>query len=221
MASISGICSSSPSLKPQIKTLFLGTTGSLRKDSVSFPIRAKYNDGKFGAGAAQSVAKEISVGLSAADGGVKKGLEKDPQALWSRYVDWLYQHKELGLFVDVSRIGFSDEFLAEMEPRFQAAFKAMEELEKGAIANPDEGRMVGHYWLRNSELAPNSFLKTQINNTLDAVCNFADDIISGKVSFHGIPSPWPFSWCSRLISGLAAYYCQLHSSYALWIFSKP
>ncbi|XWS14935.1 hypothetical protein CRYUN_Cryun35bG0051100 [Craigia yunnanensis] len=57
-----------------------------------------------------------------------------------------------------------------MEPRFQAAFKAMEDLEKGAIANPDEGRMVGHYWLRNTKLAPNSFLRVQIENALDAVC---------------------------------------------------
>lgn len=97
-------------------------------------------------------------------------------------MDWLYQHKELGLYLDVSRIGFTDEFVAEMEPRLQKAFKDMEELEKGAIANPDEGRMVGHYWLRNSNLAPNSFLKTEIDVTLDAVCKFADEVVSGKVS---------------------------------------
>lgn len=109
-------------------------------------------------------------------------LEKDPRALWRRYVEWLYQHRELGLYLDVSRVGFSDEFVAEMEPRFEAAFRAMEELEKGAIANPDEGRMVGHYWLRDSKRAPNEFLKTQIESTLDAVCNFADDVVSGKVS---------------------------------------
>lgn len=202
-ASISGICSSSPSLKSQTKTLFHGANCSLRKDSLSFPIRPKLNDGRLGLGAgpAHSVAKEIPVELSAADVGLKKekkGLEKDPHALWSRYVDWLYQHKELGLFLDVSRIGFTDEFLAEMEPRFQAAFRDMEALEKGSIANPDEGRMVGHYWLRNSELAPTSFLRSQIDNTLDAVCSFADDIISGKVSFHGICLPWPFSWCFSL-----------------------
>jgi len=70
-----------------------------------------------------------------------------------------------------------------MEPRFQAAFKAMEDLEKGSIANPDEGRMVGHYWLRNSKLAPKPTLKTLIENTLDSICAFSDDIISGKVSF--------------------------------------
>jgi glucose-6-phosphate isomerase len=58
----------------------------------------------------------------------------------------------------------------------------MVELEKGAIANPDEGRMVGHYWLRDSNRAPNSFLKNKIDTTLDAISAFADDIVSGKVS---------------------------------------
>lgn len=109
------------------------------------------------------------------------GLEKDPRALWGRYVDWLYQHKELGLYLDVSRIGFTDEFVKKMEPRFEMAFEKMRELENGAIANPDERRMVGHYWLRNSELAPNSFLKAQIENALDRVCLFADDVVSGKI----------------------------------------
>lgn len=36
--------------------------------------------------------------------------------------------------MDVSRIGFTDEFAEEMEPQFQAMFKTMEELEKGEIA---------------------------------------------------------------------------------------
>lgn len=70
-----------------------------------------------------------------------------------------------------------------MEPKLQKAFRAMQDLEKGAIANPDEGRMVGHYWLRNPKLAPNSFLRLQIENTLDAICKFADDVISAKVTF--------------------------------------
>ena len=136
------------------------------------------------------MAREISAELSSSSKPeiLKKkekieALEKDPRALWRRYVDWLYQHKDLGLFIDVSRVGFSDEFVAEMEPRFSDAFKAMEELERGAIANPDEGRMVGHYWLRNPKLAPKSLLTSQIERTLDAVCSFANDVVSGKVSF--------------------------------------
>lgn len=112
-------------------------------------------------------------------------VEKDPNKLWNRYVDWLYQHKELGLFLDVSRIGFTDEFVEKMEPRMQKALKAMEELEKGAIANPDEKRMVGHYWLRSPHLAPNTYLKDQIDRTLDRICEFADAIISAKVGGFG------------------------------------
>ncbi|THU47273.1 hypothetical protein C4D60_Mb09t13760 [Musa balbisiana] len=75
-----------------------------------------------------------------------------------------------------------------MEPRLQKAFHAMQELEKGAIANPDEGRMVGHYWLRDPKRAPNSFLRLQIENTLDAICKFADDIISAKIKPPASPA---------------------------------
>ncbi|KAI3842789.1 hypothetical protein MKX03_016472, partial [Papaver bracteatum] len=56
----------------------------------------------------------------------------------------------------------------------------MQELEKGSIANPDEGRMVGHYWLRNPALSPTPTLRSQIENSLDAICTFSDDIITGK-----------------------------------------
>uniref|UniRef100_A0ACD5U3C1 Uncharacterized protein n=1 Tax=Avena sativa TaxID=4498 RepID=A0ACD5U3C1_AVESA len=106
-------------------------------------------------------------------------VEKDPIKLWDRYVEWLYQHKELGLFVDVSRMGFTDDFLHRMEPLLQRAFVAMGELEKGTIANPDEGRMVGHYWLRDPGLAPNSFLRTKIEKTVDHILAFSQDIVSG------------------------------------------
>lgn len=187
MASLSGICSSSPSLKPN-RSSISNPLAAVRTDSVSFPARSKIADRAPSLVQSHSVAREISSDLSKTNDGLpkmaKKGLEKDPRALWRRYVDWLYQHKELGLYLDVSRVGFTDEFVEEMEPRFQAAFKAMEELEKGAIANPDEGRMVGHYWLRNSELAPTSFLQTQIENTLDAVWKFADEVVSGKVGMR-------------------------------------
>ncbi|KAK6116099.1 hypothetical protein DH2020_008368 [Rehmannia glutinosa] len=135
----------------------------------------------------QRVAREVqptSLSNSANDVVVapkSAGLEKDPRELWKRYVDWLYQHKDLGLYLDVSRVGFTDEFLQEMEPRLQKAFNDMVELEKGAIANPDEGRMVGHYWLRNPKLAPKPLLTKQIEKTLDKICDFAEQVISGKI----------------------------------------
>ncbi|KAF3786889.1 Glucose-6-phosphate isomerase 1 [Nymphaea thermarum] len=132
-----------------------------------------------------SVARDIPAELSKGESlqkGKMEGLQKDPTELWDRYLEWLYQHKELGLLLDVSRIGFSDDFLEKMEPRFQKAFLAMQELEKGAIANPDEKRMVGHYWLRSPHLAPNPFIRKQIGATLDEICKFADDVIGGKIT---------------------------------------
>ena len=36
----------------------------------------------------------------------------------------------------------------------RAALAAMAALEAGSIANPDEDRAVGHYWLRSPDLAP-------------------------------------------------------------------
>ncbi|KAK2992104.1 hypothetical protein RJ640_023487 [Escallonia rubra] len=152
----------------------------LRRESIPFLCRTNRASTLL----THSIARDIPASLSKSNDGVpkpKQGLEKDSIALWHRYVDWLYQHKELGLYLDVSRIGFTDQFVAEMEPRLQAAFKAMDELEKGAIANPDEGRMVGHYWLRNPKLAPKSFLRLQIENTLEALGKFADDVVSGKI----------------------------------------
>ncbi|PWA63452.1 phosphoglucose isomerase 1 [Artemisia annua] len=129
-----------------------------------------------------SVARDAPASVTATDAVKKeKGLETDPKVLWERYTEWLYQHKELGLYIDVSRVGFSDEFVKEMEPRFMKAFKDMVELEKGAISNPDEGRMVGHYWLRNPKLAPNSFLRLQIENNIEAISAFADDVVGGKI----------------------------------------
>ncbi|XP_059633024.1 glucose-6-phosphate isomerase 1, chloroplastic [Cornus florida] len=191
MASISGLCSSSSTFKPEkfiSRTTKPTSSLSLRKELLAFPNRSKLSDrccDRTSNLSVHSVARDIPASLSKTDNespfNEKKGLEKDARALWRRYVDLLYQHKDLGLYLDVSRIGFTDEFLEEMEPRFQAAFRAMEELEKGAIANPDEGRMVGHYWLRSPRLAPNSFLRLQIENTLEAVCKFADEVVNGKI----------------------------------------
>ncbi len=105
----------------------------------------------------------------------------DAAALWKRYQDWLYYHDGLGLYVDVSRMRFDDAFVEQLTPRFEVAFKAVDELEAGAIANPDEGRMVGHYWLRAPELAPSEELKNHIVDDLDAVKTFAKKVLEGEI----------------------------------------
>eukprot|EP00252_Welwitschia_mirabilis_P015621 TRINITY_DN344_c0_g1_i1.p1 TRINITY_DN344_c0_g1~~TRINITY_DN344_c0_g1_i1.p1 ORF type:complete len:617 (-),score=114.07 TRINITY_DN344_c0_g1_i1:375-2225(-) len=150
-------------------------TGLFRSKVFSSPVRECRRNGNHVVRAAAPVdTKKLKM--------KKTGLEMDPAKLWQRYTEWLYQHKELGIYLDVSRIGFGDEFIKEMEPHFRHAFKAMEDLERGAIANPDEGRMVGHYWLRNSARAPNAFLRQQIDSTLDRIVAFANDVISGMIS---------------------------------------
>ena len=104
-----------------------------------------------------------------------------PAELWQRYQQWLYFNAELGIYLDISRVRFTDSFIAEIEPKFTQAFKDMQALERGAIANPDEHRMVGHYWLRAPELAPKPELTQSITATLDRIEAFAADIHTGKI----------------------------------------
>ncbi len=93
--------------------------------------------------------------------------------LWDRFQKYYLANEELGLSLDVSRVRFTDEWLASMEPRAQKAFDAMKALEGGAIANPDEGRMVGHYWLRAPELAPTKELREEIVTCYASIRQFA------------------------------------------------
>lgn len=100
---------------------------------------------------------------------------------WDRYKNYYLRIDKLGFALDISRMTFGEEFLSTMETRMQKAFSQMDQLEKGAIANPDENRMVGHYWLRNSNLAPNKALKEEIDNTLTAIKEFANKVHSGQI----------------------------------------
>lgn len=103
------------------------------------------------------------------------------EQLWQRFNQYYREFPAIGLAVDVSRMNFPDDFLPGIEPRMQAAFKAMAALEAGAIANPDENRMVGHYWLRNSPLAPTPELRQEIDDTLAAIKSFASQVHTGTL----------------------------------------
>lgn len=106
----------------------------------------------------------------------------DLTSLWKRYQQHLCHCPAIGLWLDISRIGFDDDFFTRMEPAIQQAFKEMQELEAGTIANPDEGRMVGHYWLRDPALAPTPELQQEIRQTVAAVEGFAANIHAGTIS---------------------------------------
>src|SRR5882672_10329286 len=102
--------------------------------------------------------------------------------LWQRFQNHYTEFPALGLALDLSRMNFPGDFLDSMKVPIQKAFIAMAELEKGGIANPDEKRMVGHYWLRNPALAPTLTIRNEIEDTTAAIKSFAAQVHSGAIS---------------------------------------
>src|SRR5712692_10792704 len=103
-------------------------------------------------------------------------------SLWQRFQQHFLRYDDVDLFIDISRMKFPDDFFEQMRPKIDKAFVAMRELETGAIANPDEQRMVGHYWLRNPALAPNAELRRDIEETNQLIKAFAANVHSGKIA---------------------------------------
>lgn len=98
------------------------------------------------------------------------------------YSSSLIRYPELGFSLDSSLLPLSPHWLGEMQPKIERAFADMEALEAGGIANPDEGRMVGHYWLRNAGLAPNDELRAQITEPLATLKAFAEKVHTGSIA---------------------------------------
>src|SRR5438552_15095312 len=103
-------------------------------------------------------------------------------SLWPRFQKYFLRYDDLGFSIDISRMRFADDFFPRMDALVQEAFAAMRELEAGAIANPDEQRMVGHYWLRDSKLAPTPELRADIDDTNARIKQFAAEVHSGKIA---------------------------------------
>lgn len=101
-------------------------------------------------------------------------------SLWNRYCEQLIRYQDLGISLDVSRMDFDKRFLPSMEMQAKKAMAEMRALEGGAIANKDEKRMVGHYWLRNPAIAP-AKLRASIRADIAASKKFAARVHSGAV----------------------------------------
>ena len=106
-------------------------------------------------------------------------------SLWQRFQEYFLSYEDLGFSLDISRMRFPDGFLEKMQPRVEQALAAMEELEAGGLANPDEKRQVGHYWLRNPQLAPNEQLRAEIVETNARIHRFASDVHAGRITAPG------------------------------------
>lgn len=100
---------------------------------------------------------------------------------WNTFSSLLYHHDQLDISLDVSRIGLSDSTFAQLTPLMEQSLTLMKELERGGIANPDEGRMVGHYWLRNPKLSPTDAISGEIAGTVERIVQFARDVHTGAI----------------------------------------
>ncbi|MDR0435150.1 MAG: glucose-6-phosphate isomerase [Gracilibacteraceae bacterium] len=100
---------------------------------------------------------------------------------WEKYSRLLFYDEGTGLAVDPSQAAWPEGLLRPDRAETRHAWQEMMNLEKGAIANPSEQRMVGHYWLRAPELAPTAALTAEIRETLSRIDKFAAAVHSGAV----------------------------------------
>jgi len=108
--------------------------------------------------------------------------------LWQRFQQYFLSYDDIGFSIDISRMNFPEDFFTGTSLAADRACKQMKALEAGGIANPDEKRMVGHYWLRNPSLAPSPEIKEAIISTKKAILEFAANVHSGKIlSASGAP----------------------------------
>ena len=105
--------------------------------------------------------------------------------LWQRFQQYWISDERTGISLDISRMRFSDDYFARMENAAQKGFVAMRELEGGAIANPDEQRLVGHYWLRDAALAPAEEIRQEIARGISDIQAFAQAVHRGEIQAAG------------------------------------
>ena len=86
-----------------------------------------------------------------------------------------YNYFELthpGFFLDLSGFYDGPEGLLIEQEAIDGALSSMASLVNGDIANPSEGRMVGHYWLRDPERAPDAEISAAIVESWKDLENF-------------------------------------------------
>lgn len=104
---------------------------------------------------------------------------------WDRFKRWYLPVPSLSFAFDFSRMHFDEADLDSLKPQLETAFQEMKALEQGYQANLDEKRMVGHYWLRAPELAPQSKISADIVQTIQNIKNFAANVHNGSISGSG------------------------------------
>lgn len=104
---------------------------------------------------------------------------------FERFKKYFFNFPDLGLQIDAGKAGIDGEISQGLEGRLEKAFKGIDDIENGKIMNPDEGRMVGHYWLRAPELAPSVEIAGEIESTIGEIKKFASEVHTGKIAPEG------------------------------------
>jgi glucose-6-phosphate isomerase len=108
-------------------------------------------------------------------------------ALWQRFCGTRWADPDLEASLDVSRVRLDQGADVPLAAALGRALTAMAALEGGGQANSDEGRMVGHYWLRDPGLAPSADMGAAIRRSQADVRTLADAVRGGRLSGHDGP----------------------------------
>jgi glucose-6-phosphate isomerase len=100
---------------------------------------------------------------------------------WKGFQEGFVFEESLGMALDLSRMGLEPMFVEEMSSEMRRCYDELADLEAGAIANPDENRQVGHYWLRAPELAASSSVTQEIEQTLKDIKTFTQSVHEGTM----------------------------------------
>jgi len=101
------------------------------------------------------------------------------------YESLRWHDEQTGLSIDLSRLhpaGADPRAILDRLRGWAADCAAMADLEAGAIANPDEQRMVGHYWLRDPGRAPTAELRQAIERAIADVKRIASNVDAGLLT---------------------------------------
>jgi glucose-6-phosphate isomerase len=101
---------------------------------------------------------------------------------WRRFCKLRWSAPDLVTSIDVSQVRVDEAAGSPLAAALARGLEAMAALEAGALANSDEGRMVGHYWLRDPGLAPREDIRAAIVQALDGVQALARAVRDGQLS---------------------------------------
>jgi glucose-6-phosphate isomerase len=111
----------------------------------------------------------------------------DSNQLWTRFQQYYREFPAIEMTMDISRMKFDEAFIEFIRPKMAKAISDMAAIDAGAVANTDEKRMVGHYWLRNPALAPSSEIGRAIEKAVADIKRFAAEVHAGRISSGSKP----------------------------------